>query len=186
MKKHHRQHYFSSAHLRYSLFLIVLISLLTILLFSFAIRLIGEFMEDLGYEMQGNIPALIVVIIGYAVIVFSLTYYFSHRFIGPFERLKTDMSIILGGFFYLLLITRERDDIYIRSFVDEVNNMLDEFESLCISRQGLRDILHKDMKGIIDLLDDEGTSKEDLRESLLALRGKLERLTEKACKEPAE
>ena len=186
MKKHGHQHYFSFAHLRYSLFFIVLISLLTVLLFSFAVRLIGEFLEDLGYEMQGNIPALIIVIIGYAIIVFSLTYYFAHRFIGPFERLKTDMSIILGGFYHRRLITRDKDDIYIRSFVDGVNNMLDEFESLCISRQDLRDILRNDIKGIVDLLEEEGTSKEDLREPLLALRGKLERLAEKACKEPAE
>jgi hypothetical protein len=150
------------------------------------VRLVGEFFEDFGYKMEGNIPALMIVIIGYAVIVFLLTYYFSHRFLGPFERLKTDMSIILGGFHHRRLITRDVDDIYIRSFVDEVNNMLDEFESLCISRQGLREILHNDLNGIIDLLDDEGTSKEDLRGSLLALRGKLERLAEKACKEPAE
>jgi hypothetical protein len=186
MEKHHRQHYFNSAHLRYSLFFIVLISLLTILLFSFAVRLIGEFLEDHGYQMHGNIPALIIVIIGYAAIVFALTYYFSHRFIGPFERLKTDMSIILGGFYHRRLLTRDQDDIYIRSFVNEVNTMLDEFESLCISRQALLDIIKNDMKGIMNLLDDQGSSKEDLRESLSALQEKLERLTTEACSQPGK
>ena len=184
MEKHHRQHYFNSAHLRYSLFFIVLISLLTILLFSFAVRLIGDFLEDLGYKMQGNIPALIIVIIGYAVIVFALTYFFSHRFLGPFERLKTDMSIILGGFYHRRLITRDKDDIYIRSFVKEVNTMLDEFESLCISRQALTDIIKNDVKGIMDLLDDEGSSKEDLRGAVLALKEKLQRLASEACRQP--
>jgi len=120
----HRQFYFASRSLRVSLFIIVLFSLATVLLFTFAVREVGEFLEKRGFQVQGNIAALAIVITGYAVIVFGLTYFFSHRFIGPFERLKTDMSIIRDGFYHRRLITRDGDDAYIRSFVDEVNKML--------------------------------------------------------------
>lgn len=181
MGKQHRKFYFSLRELRFSLVLIVLCSLLTVLLFTFAVKLVGEFFENLGYEIRGNIPVLIVVIIGYALIVFGITYFFSHRFIGPFERLKTDIGIIRGGYYHRRLETRDRDDIYIRYFVKEVNMMLDEFESLCRSREELKNIIEIDLKSIIEAFENKDMSHNAVRELLIPLRKKLVALHEKSC-----
>ena len=62
------------------------------------------------------------------IIVVVLALFFTHRFIGPFERLKMEMRLILTGNYHRRLSMRNSDDFYIRSFVSEVNKMLGEFE----------------------------------------------------------
>jgi hypothetical protein len=182
MGRRHRQFYFASRSLRISLFIIVLFSLATVLLFTFAVKEVGEFLEKRGFHVQGNIVALAIVITGYALIVFGLTYFFSHRFIGPFERLKTDMSIIRDGFYHRRLITRDGDDVYIRSFVDEVNKMLGEFEVLCRSRDVLQNIVDGDLKDMAALLEDRDASDEMIREKIMSLKKKLDSLIKISCK----
>ncbi len=173
--------FFSARELRFSVACIVLASLLAVASFSFAVKKVGEVLVDLGYTIEGNVLAMIVVIAGYAVIVFGISYFFTNRFIGPFERLKTDMKIILGGYYHRRLLSRDRDDVYIRSFIDQVNIMLDEFEALCRSRQELREVLGSDIKRIIASIDEGQADIKEIMSSLRSLSDKLEKMTETKC-----
>ncbi len=115
--------------------------------------------------------------IGYVVIVIVLTMLFSHRLLGPFQRLNTEIRLIIAGECHRRLIIRKNDDLYIRSFVSEVNKLLDEFEKICHYKEDIVKHIDSELLDMISSIEDGETSKVKLREAILEFRKKIKNLT---------
>lgn len=118
-----RQLFFVARELRLSITFIALWSLLAALLLIYIAKELG------GALPNYHLLPFLVVMLGYAAVVVAFSIFFSNRFIGPFERLKIEMRLILRGDYKKRLSIRKRDDIYIKSFVEELNELLRNYES---------------------------------------------------------
>ncbi len=167
-----KQKYFVAKELRLSIALIILWSLLATAFFTYLAKELGE---KIGY----GTPLFIIVMLGYVLIVTCLTLLFSHRLIGPFQRLNTEMRLIRAGEYHRRLNVRTNDDIYVRSFVKEVNIMLDEYEKVQHYRKDLVKNIDSDLIRIISLIEEGESSRDTLRERVLAYHKKVALLAEK-------
>ena len=166
-----KQKYFATKELRISIALIILWTLLATAFFSF-------FTKELGEKIGHGASLFIIVMLGYVAIVVVLTLLFAHRLVGPFQRLKTDMRLIRSGEYHRRLHLRKSDDIYIRSFVKEVNIMLDEHEHLQSFRADLTKNIDSELIRIISLIEEGDSSRDKLRENILAFHKKLQSVRE--------
>ncbi|MDP3260209.1 MAG: hypothetical protein Q8M34_06455, partial [Thermodesulfovibrionales bacterium] len=123
--------------------------------------------------------SFIAVFLGYVIIVVVLALFFTHRFIGPFERLKMEMRLVLTGNYHRRLSMRNSDDFYVRSFISEVNKILDEFEKRCFDKEGFRKNIDSELLHVMALVEKEHVSKDKLREALLSFHEKMEALLKK-------
>ncbi|RJQ22821.1 MAG: hypothetical protein C4560_01910 [Nitrospiraceae bacterium] len=165
-EKHIRQKYFVSRELRLSIALIILWSLLVTAFFTYFAR---ELSEKIGHGAL----LFAVVMAGYLLIVIVLTLLFSHRLIGPFQRLKTEIRLIVAGEYRRKLNVRRNDDLYIRSFIVEVNKILDEFEKLHNYREDVMKNVDSELLNMISIIEEREPSRERLREAVLSFRKKI-------------
>ncbi|TNF53437.1 hypothetical protein EP227_05930 [bacterium] len=169
MEKRMRTKYFSLREVRLSIAHMVLWSLLTIAFFTYLFIEIGS--------KVGRSPLyLAVIVIIYMVIVVVLTMFFSHRFLGPFERLKTQMRVIQSGEHNKRLTVRSHDDIYIRSFIEEVNRLVDTLEKSHSFKNDFREKLYSELSNIKNLVEQSETSKEELKQAFLTFYEKVDRI----------
>jgi nitrogen fixation/metabolism regulation signal transduction histidine kinase len=167
-----KQRFFMAKELRLSISLIVIWSLLAGIIFTYLTK-------ELGARIEHGVFSYIIVFLGYVIIVVVLALFFTHRFIGPFERLKMEMRLILTGNYHRRLSVRTSDDFYVRSFVLEVNKMLDEFERKSFDKEGFRKSIDSELLHIMALVEKENVSKDKLREALLSFHEKMESLLKK-------
>ncbi|MBI5056405.1 MAG: hypothetical protein HZB61_07310 [Nitrospirae bacterium] len=165
-KKIVRQKYFVSKELRISIALIILWSLLVAVFFTY-------FAKELSEKIGHGILLFAIVMIGYVAIVVVLTLLFSHRLIGPFQRLKTEIRLIVAGEYRRRLGVRNNDDLYIRSFIEEVNKILDELEKAQGYKEDVVRHVDSELLKLISLIEEGETSKEKLRDTVLSLHKKL-------------
>lgn len=128
MKKHRRQIYFTRRDLQISLTLIVIWSFITAIFFIFVIKEAKEFIEAYELGDSTKLAIIILVFVGYVVALALLTTIFTHRFIGPFPRLSRELREITEGKYEKRLSIRKMDDLYIRSFIEDINRVLDVLE----------------------------------------------------------
>jgi signal transduction histidine kinase len=166
-----RQKYFVTKELRLSIALIILWSLLITAFFTY-------FAKELSGKIGHGSLLFVIIMVGYIVIVIVLTMLFSHRLIGPFQRLKTEIKLIGSGDYHRRLNVRNNDDIYIRSFVVEVNKLLDDLEKVHNCKEGMIRQIDSDLIKIISDIEKNEPSKEKLREAVLAFHEKLKSLAE--------
>ncbi|RJQ54596.1 MAG: hypothetical protein C4526_05055 [Nitrospiraceae bacterium] len=164
-----RQKYFVSRELRISIALIILWSLLVAAFFTY-------FAKELGEKIGHGVLLFVIVMLGYIVIVVALTMLFSHRLIGPFQRLKTEIRLIVAGEYRRRLTVRNNDDLYIRSFILEVNRILGELEKLHGYKEDIVMHIDSELMNFISLIEEGEQSKEKLREAALAFHGKIKSL----------
>jgi len=174
-KKRVRKRLFIIKELRLSIALIVIWSLLAGILFTYITK-------ELGTKIEYGIFSFIAVFVGYVTIVIVLAMFFAHRFIGPFERLKMEMKLILGGDYQRRLCIRGSDDFYIRSFISDVNKVLDQFEKKCLDKEGFRKNIDSELLHIMSLIEKEEVPREKLREAILLFHEKMESLLENGKK----
>ena len=165
-KKKIRTKYFSLKELRLSVAHMVLWSILVVAFFTYITI-------ELGEKIEHNPVYLIIVFFGYAAIVFVLTMIFTHRFIGPFERLKTELRIILAGNYHRRLSIRSRDDLYIRSFILEVNRVPDHLEKSQLFKEEFCNKIDSELSTIKSLIEREEIPIEKLREAVISFRKKI-------------
>lgn len=168
-KKKIRAKHFSFKELRFSIAYMVLWSLLTVAFFTYLAIELGEKVENRPFYF-------ILVLAGYASIVIFLTLIFTHRLIGPFERLKVELKIILSGEYHRRLCTRTKDDLYIRSFILEVNTLLDSLEKMYHSNGRFCKKINSELSNINSILEKKEIPKEELREAIISFREKVEGL----------
>ena len=154
-KKTVRQKYFVSKELRISIALIILWSLLVTAFFTY-------FAKELGEKIGNGTLLFIIIMLGYLIIVVVLTMFFSHRLIGPFQRLKMEMKLIRSGDYHRRLNVRKSDDIYIMSFVTEVNKILAELEKAQRNNEYLIEHIDSELISIISVIEEGEVSKEKL------------------------
>ncbi len=169
-KKQFRQKYFVSKDLRISIALMILWALLVTAFFT-------HFTKELSGRIGHGTLLFIIIMIGYVVIVIVLTMLFSHRLLGPFQRLNTEIRLIIAGECHRRLIIRKNDDLYIRSFVSEVNKLLDEYEKICHYKEDIVKHIDSELLDMISSIEDGETSKVKLREAILEFRKKIKNLT---------
>ncbi len=166
-----RQKYFVTKELRLSIALIILWSLLITAFFTY-------FAKELSERIGHGTLLFVIIMVGYILIVIVLTMLFSHRLIGPFQRLKTEIKLISSGDCRRRLNIRNNDDIYIRSFVIEVNSLLDDFEKMHHCKESLIRHVDSELLNIIYCIEEGEPSKEKLREAVLSFHKQLKSLAE--------
>lgn len=156
--------------LQLSIAIIVICSLLAGILFAYITKELGIRAEKGGLSI---VPSFIGVFVGYIMVVVVLAIFFAHRFIGPFERLKVEIKLILAGNYHRRLCVRNSDDFYIRSFIMEVNKLLERLDKECkvLDKDKFRKDLDSELFNIIALLE-KNASKEKLREALILFHSK--------------
>lgn len=164
-----RQKYFVTKELRLSIALIILWSLLITAFFTY-------FAKELSDQIGHGILLFVIIMVGYMLIVIVLTMLFSHRLLGPFQRLKTEIRLIGVGDYHRRLNVRTNDDIYIRSFVTEVNNLLDDFEAMHKYRVNVNKEIDSELLKLLSEIESGDLPKYHLRERVMALHNKLKTL----------
>ncbi len=158
-KKAIRTKHFSFKELRLSIAYMVLWSLLAIAFFTYLAIEIGE-------AFGRNPLYFVLVVAGYVIIVLVLTLVFTYRFIGPFERLKTELRVIQSGEYHRRLCIRTRDDIYLKSFIQEVDKILDTLEKAIYFKKELYNDINSELSRIKTLTEKEDISQEELKEKI--------------------
>ncbi len=156
--------HFVSKELRYSVALIVIASLAAGVGFILLAKALNAVISP------GLVPLMIMV--GYAALVFLLTMVFAHRFVGPFQRLKMEIRIILGGNYSGKLKMRKRDDPYIKSFIEEINHLLNEFEKMHLLKESLIKTVDEDLEALSGSLGIRDMTKEELLQTIESCRNK--------------
>jgi methyl-accepting chemotaxis protein len=167
-----RQKYFVSKELRISISLIILWSLLVTAFFTFIAK-------EIGGKIGHGTPLFIVLMVGYAAIVVVLTMLFSHRLLGPFQRLMTEIRLILSGDYRRRLNVRKNDDIYIRSFVSQVNKLLEEIERMKGCQKDMIKQFDSELLSLISVIEENDQNKEKMREAVLSLHKKLKEVSDR-------
>ncbi len=170
-----KQQYFISKELRISIALIILWTLLVTAFYTY-------FAQELGEKIGQGTPLFIIVMLGYVLIVVVLTLMFSHRLIGPFQRLITEMRLIRTGAYHRRLNLRNNDDIYIKSFIKEVNMILEEYEKMHQYKEDMIKHIDSEMLNIISAIQEEKHSVESLKERVLEFHKKLKSIKEEKAK----
>ncbi len=170
-KRSIRQKYFVTKELRLSIALIILWSLLITAFFTY-------FAKELSSKIGHGFLLFVIIMIGYIAIVLVLTMLFSHRLIGPFQRLKTEIKLICSGDYHRRLNLRGNDDLYIKSFIQEINKLLDDFEQMHNYKEGLIRQIDSELISIISNIEEGESSKEKMRESILDFHKKLKSLAD--------
>lgn len=167
-----RQHFFVAKELQASIAILVIIALLG---GTFLLYLSKELNSFLGLRT----PFLtLVLMVGYAAIIIFLSVFFTHRLIGPFKRLEFEMKLIAKGDLKRRLSIRGSDDWHIRSFVNNVNKLIDSFEETSIEYNKLNSTLAKRLKSLIDEIE-EGMSQKDIIAAIEKLRKEVQTLRER-------
>ncbi len=156
--------HFATRELRYSVAFIVISSLVAGVGFIVLAKALNTVISP------GIVPVIIMV--GYAGLVLLLTMVFSHRFVGPFQRLKMEMRIILSGNYSGRLKVRKRDDLYIKSFIEEVNHVLNEFEKMHLLKESLIKTVDEDLEALSGNLGCQDMTKEELLNTIESCRNK--------------
>ena len=170
-----KQKYFATKELRISIALIILWTLLITAFFTFLAK-------ELGGKIGHGTPLFIIIMFGYVAIVVVLTMLFSHRLIGPFQRLKTEIRLILAGDYRRRLNVRIKDDVYIKSFIGQINQLLDRIENMHQCQKDMINQFDSELLSLISDIEEKGESKENLRESVLSLHKKIRQIADKKVK----
>lgn len=179
-----RQKFFAARELRVSIALIVLWSLLAVIFFSLLAKELGGYLQKTEIGIQYGVLGFILVVAGYGIIVVVLSTLFTHRFIGPFQRLKLEIRMILAGEYSRRLHVRRGDDLYISSFIKEINKVLDLYEHSRLTKTIIAQTLDSELIRIMTELEKGSLPPEKQRESLLTLHGRLKTLMEEPQRHP--
>ncbi len=162
-----RTQYFNMKEVRLSIAHIILWSLLTIGFFTYLTI-------EIGGKIERSPLYFISVIILYVLIVVVLTLHFTHRFFGPFERLRMQIRVIRSGNHRKRLTVRIHDDIYIRSFIQEVNKLIDSLETMHIVQKEVLEKAGEDLTRLRSMVESGGISQEELKKALASFSEKIE------------
>jgi len=120
-----RQKFFIARELYFSVAVIAIWSFLASI---FLVLIAAKMYDFLG--SQYNIIYFTVILLGYSFFVLMISMIFSYRFIGPFSRLRLELRMILAGKYEHRLRVRGGDDLFIKTFLEEINKVLDRNERL--------------------------------------------------------
>jgi len=82
----------------------------------------------------------------YATVLVTLILVSSGRLAGPFDRLNTEIDLVLKGDYRRRLRIRTKDDVAIRNFVEQINRIIEELENT----RGQRDEPVREMRARLE------------------------------------
>lgn len=174
-KKKVRQKYFALKELRFSIAHLVLWALLSVAFFTYTAI-------EIGGKIERGPAYFIIVVIGYALIVIILTLIFTHRFLGPFERLKTELKLIRTGSHHRRFHVRTKDDFYLRSFITEINKVLEDLEKISGFKEELHKKIDSELSNIKTIIERKEISKEELTKAVISFNKRVEDLLRESTK----
>jgi len=161
-----RKKYFVSRELRLSIAVMLLWALLITGFFTYVASGFGE-------KVGSSYILFAIIMIGYLAIIVALSIFFSHRILGPFQRLNTELRLIISGNHDRRLKVRKKDDLYMKSFVDEVNNVLSEYERMHSYRKDMIKHIDSEFLDLLSTVKENGKSPEQLLDSILVSHKRL-------------
>lgn len=174
-KKKVRQKYFALKELRFSIAHLVLWALLSVAFFTYTAI-------EIGGRIERGPVYFIIVVIGYALIVIILTLIFTQRFLGPFERLKTELKLMRTGSHHRRFHVRSKDDFYLRSFITEINKVLEDLEKISGSKEELHKKIDSELSNIKTIIERKEISKEELTKAVISFNKRVEDLLRETTK----
>ena len=117
------QKYFVAHELQLTLAVIVVIALFAGTFLQSAAAALSSY---LGFS---TVAAGVILVAGYVLIVAVLAVFYSHKLLGPFARLEYEMRCIRRGECGRRLTIRDKDDVHVRNFIDEINGFIDDLEA---------------------------------------------------------
>ena len=167
-----KQRYYCCKELRLSVAIIILWSLLVTMVFSYFAGLLGEAI--------GHGPLFFTILaVGYVLIIVVLTLIFAHRLIGPFQRLKTEIKLIRSGNYCKRLNIRDNDDMYLRTFIEEVNSMLNDLDNVQECKASLAEHIESELAFLLAEIEKKNLSGEELQASIISFKEKAKSILEK-------
>lgn len=161
-----RKKYFVSKELRLSIAVMLLWALLITAFFTYIASQLGE-------QIGSSYILFAIIMIGYLAIIVSLSIFFSHRILGSFQRLKTELRLIKSGNHDRRLKVRQKDDLYMKSFIDEVNNVLNEYEGMHIQRKNMTKHIDSEFIHLLSVVKEGGKSPVELQNTILECHKRL-------------
>ncbi len=126
---------FSTKQLHLSIAVIAVVTLLGGALLQSASRWLVMSL-DLGAAYYG-----LILILGYIFLILMLCAVFVYKLVGPFRRLEYEMKLISSGELTRRLSVRDGDDLHVRRFVGNVNQLLGNFEEMSREYNKLNNIV---------------------------------------------
>jgi sensor histidine kinase YesM len=170
--KKSRTEYVVSKELRLSIAVMLLWALLITGFFTYIASGLGEHIGS-SYLLFG------IIMIGYLAIIVALSIFFSHRILGPFQQLNTELRLIMSGDYHRRLNVRNTDDLSVKSFVNEVNKLLNKYEEMYISRRDVVKHIDTESLGLILAVKEGCNSPEELQNLIIESHKRLKALLEK-------
>lgn len=124
MERKNKRGLFSSRQLHLSIAVIAVVTLLGGVVIQSAARFI------LTHYAIGLSAYIIILVAGYVSLILLLCAVFVYRLVGPFRRLEYEMKLISSGELGRRLAVRDGDDLHIRRFITNVNNLIAKFEEM--------------------------------------------------------
>lgn len=170
--KQGRKQYVVSKELRLSIAVMLLWALLITGFFTYIASGLGE-------KIGSSYILFAIIMVGYLAIIVSLSIFFSHRILGPFQRLNTELRLIISGNRDRRLKVRKKDDLYMKTFVDEVNNVLNEYEGMHIHRKKMTKYIDSEFMNLLSVVKEGGKSPEEMQNSILECHKRLKALSDR-------
>ena len=168
---HGRKEYFVSKELRLSIAVMLLWALLITGFFTYIA-------SELGDKFGSSYILFAGIMAGYLAIIVLLSVFFSHRILGPFQRLKTELKMIMAGNYDRRLKVRQKDDLCMKSFVDEVNNLISKYEEMHIKKKGVVKHIDSEIMDLLATVKANGKKPAELQDEILECHKRLKTYSE--------
>ena len=172
-KKIGRQKYFVARELQLSIALLVIVALMGGIFLRYLATALTEYLE-----FETSILSILLVI-GYVIIIGFLAIVFSHRLVGPFKRLEYEMRHVKVGELDKRLTVRTKDDLHVRNFVEQVNDMIGSFEDMSRAYNKLNSAISTGLARVVEDMNQEDFDCEKLKEELKDLQREIHKHRER-------
>ncbi len=119
------------------------------------------------------------LVVGYLSIILLLCAVFVFKLVGPFRRLEFEMKRISSGELRRRLSVRDGDDLHVRRFVSNVNELVGKFEEMSREYNKLNNIVDTKLVEINADLSNDSNSFNDVGKELKLLQEKIHVMREK-------
>lgn len=164
--------YFVAKKLRLSIALIILLALFFIIYSAI------ELSKKIEPGILFGLGSIVLIVLLLVIPVIGLIVLFSHRLIGPIQRLAVEMDQIKPGDYHKRLRLRKKDDAYLKTFISNVNKVLEEFERVRLSKEEILKNIDAELSKTVSIGEGGEALKEKQREALLSLHKKVKSMLE--------
>ena len=149
------------------------IAFIIILVLFFIIYSANELSKRVDPGILFGLGSIILVILLLVIPVIGLIVLFSHRLIGPIQRLAVEMDQIKPGNYNKRLHLRKKDDAHLKAFISNVNKVLEEFERVRLSKEEILKNIDAELSKTVSSSEGGEALKEKQRGAILSVHKKV-------------